>query len=119
MRKGQDGISGSIYLDGAVPSRATVKLRTSYVQQDDVHLATATVRETLLFSAALRLPAAVSLRARTAFVEQVMAIEHRRGLQMHVEIALVAGAGLPHRIERHGDGALVRGHRTDDHPDGR
>ncbi|MFN9938870.1 MAG: hypothetical protein ACK56I_05285, partial [bacterium] len=30
-----------------------------------------------------------------AFVEQVVAIEHRRGLQVHVEVALVARARAP------------------------
>jgi ABC-type multidrug transport system ATPase subunit/ABC-type multidrug transport system permease subunit len=71
--KTQGSLSGDVFLGGArVASPADVARVAGYVQQDDVHLATATVRETLLFSAALRLPAAVSRDARTAFVERVM-----------------------------------------------
>jgi ABC-type multidrug transport system fused ATPase/permease subunit len=62
--KTQGKLSGAVFLGGArVASPADVARVAGYVQQDDVHLATATVRETLLFSAALRLPAAVSARA--------------------------------------------------------
>jgi ABC-type multidrug transport system ATPase subunit len=72
MRKGQDGLSGSIYLDGAVPSRATVKLRTSYVQQDDALCAWSTIEESLLFAAACKLRGCDAAEQRTR-VESVLA----------------------------------------------
>lgn len=46
--------------------------KTGYVQQQDVHLETATVREALRFSAALRQPASVSLRDKYDYVEEVI-----------------------------------------------
>jgi ABC-type multidrug transport system ATPase subunit len=71
--KTQGTTSGAVFLGGArVASPADVARVAGVVQQDDVHLETATVRETLLFSAAMRLPAAVTARARAAFVEQIM-----------------------------------------------
>jgi len=42
---------------------------TGYVEQNDLHLSTSTVRESLTFSAELRLPQAVEKKQREAFVE--------------------------------------------------
>lgn len=46
--------------------------KTGYVQQQDLHLATATVRETLAFSALLRQPARYSKQEKLAYVDEVI-----------------------------------------------
>jgi ATP-binding cassette subfamily G (WHITE) protein 2 (PDR) len=46
--------------------------KTGYVQQQDLHLATATVRETLEFSALLRQPARYSKAEKLAYVDEVI-----------------------------------------------
>jgi ATP-binding cassette subfamily G (WHITE) protein 2 (PDR) len=46
--------------------------KTGYVQQQDLHLATATVRETLEFSALLRQPARYSKEEKLAYVDEVI-----------------------------------------------
>ncbi|ETN44469.1 uncharacterized protein HMPREF1541_10139 [Cyphellophora europaea CBS 101466] len=46
--------------------------KTGYVQQQDVHLSTSTVREALQFSALLRQPHAVPKHEKFAFVEEVI-----------------------------------------------
>jgi len=46
--------------------------KTGYVQQQDLHLATATVRETLEFSALLRQPAGHSKEEKLAYVDEVI-----------------------------------------------
>lgn len=56
------------------PRGHSFQRKTGYVQQQDVHLATATVREALRFSAALRQPASVSLQAKYDYVEEVIAL---------------------------------------------
>ncbi|GME84677.1 unnamed protein product [Ambrosiozyma monospora] len=45
---------------------------TGYVQQQDLHLSTSTVREALRFSAYLRQPSSVSKEEKNAYVETVM-----------------------------------------------
>ena len=47
---------------------------TGYAQQQDLHLATSTVREALRFSAYLRQPASVSKEEKNAYVESVLHI---------------------------------------------
>lgn len=50
-------VGGQIYANGAaLQSSDSFQRRTGYVQQQDLHLETATVREPLLFSASLRIP---------------------------------------------------------------
>jgi ATP-binding cassette subfamily G (WHITE) protein 2 (PDR) len=46
--------------------------KTGYVQQQDLHLPTATVRETLAFSALLRQPARYSKEEKLAYVDEVI-----------------------------------------------
>lgn len=46
--------------------------KTGYVQQQDLHLPTATVRETLQFSALLRQPPRYSKAEKLAYVEEVI-----------------------------------------------
>lgn len=46
--------------------------KTGYVQQQDLHLPTATVRETLEFSALLRQPSRYSKQEKLAYVDEVI-----------------------------------------------
>ncbi|KAK9454812.1 ABC-2 type transporter-domain-containing protein [Dipodascopsis uninucleata] len=48
--------------------------KTGYVQQQDLHLSTSTVREALTFSALLRQPAHVSREEKIAYVDEVIRI---------------------------------------------
>ena len=51
--------------------RATYARLSGYVEQSDIHSEKATVYESLMFSAALRMPPGVPRRLRAAFVEEV------------------------------------------------
>ena len=46
--------------------------KTGYVQQQDLHLPTATVREALVFSALLRQPSSTPRKEKTDYVEEVI-----------------------------------------------
>ena len=58
-------------VDG-MPSDASFQRKTGYVQQQDVHLSTCSVRESLEFSALLRQPASVSREEKLAYVDEVI-----------------------------------------------
>ncbi|SPO07503.1 probable ABC1 transport protein [Cephalotrichum gorgonifer] len=62
-------ISGSMLVDGH-PRDASFQRKTGYVQQQDLHLETTTVREALNFSALLRQPAHVPREEKLAYVEE-------------------------------------------------
>lgn len=64
-------ITGEMMVDGR-PRDASFQRKTGYVQQQDLHLETTTVREALRFSAMLRQPATVSLEEKYAYVEEVI-----------------------------------------------
>lgn len=64
-------VEGEFYLDGR-PLPVSFKRSVAYVQQQDVHLETSTVREALQFSAMLRQPAQVSKSEKLAFVEELI-----------------------------------------------
>ena len=64
-------VSGAMLVDGR-PRDSSFQRKTGYVQQQDLHLQTATVRESLQFSALLRQPANVSRRAKLEYVEEVI-----------------------------------------------
>ena len=66
-------VTGAMRVDGVVRG-ASFQRTTGYVQQQDVHLATSTVREALRFSAQLRQPASVPLQEKEAYVEDVIAL---------------------------------------------
>ncbi|GAE00310.1 ABC transporter CDR4, partial [Paecilomyces variotii No. 5] len=51
-------ISGEMLVDGR-PRDDSFQRKTGYVQQQDLHLETSTVREAIVFSALLRQPASV------------------------------------------------------------
>lgn len=64
-------VTGSMFVNGA-PLDNSFQRKTGYVQQQDLHLETATVRESLRFSAMLRQPKSVSKAEKHAYVEDVI-----------------------------------------------
>jgi ABC-type multidrug transport system ATPase subunit/ABC-type multidrug transport system permease subunit len=61
-----------ITLNGHPKEAKSFSRLTAYVEQQDIHCGFATVRESLDFSASLRLPTSVTTEQRVAFVEQVL-----------------------------------------------
>lgn len=64
-------ISGDAFVDGRTRD-ASFQRKTGYVQQQDLHLSTSTVREALNFSALLRQPAQVPRKEKIAYVDEVI-----------------------------------------------
>ncbi|ETN41430.1 uncharacterized protein HMPREF1541_03366 [Cyphellophora europaea CBS 101466] len=64
-------ISGDMLVDGQQRD-SSFQRKTGYVQQQDLHLETSTVREALTFSAVLRQPAHVSRAEKVAYVDEVI-----------------------------------------------
>ena len=64
-------LTGDMLVNGK-PLDASFQRKTGYVQQQDLHLETTTVREALRFSAALRQPKSVPLKEKYDFVEDVI-----------------------------------------------
>ncbi|RMZ82683.1 hypothetical protein DV738_g1588, partial [Chaetothyriales sp. CBS 135597] len=64
-------ISGEMLVDGQQRD-SSFQRKTGYVQQQDLHLETTTVREALNFSAILRQPAHISRREKLEYVDQVI-----------------------------------------------
>ena len=54
------------------PRNASFQRKTGYVQQQDLHLSTTTVREALNFSALLRQPTHVSRKEKLAYVDEII-----------------------------------------------
>ncbi|KAF2852399.1 ABC transporter-like protein [Plenodomus tracheiphilus IPT5] len=66
-------ISGEMLVNGH-PRDIGFQRKTGYVQQQDLHLATATVREALVFSAVLRQTAATPYEEKVAYVDEVIEV---------------------------------------------
>ncbi|BGP36017.1 Multidrug resistance protein [Rhodotorula toruloides] len=64
-------VTGDILVDG-MPRIESFQRKTGYVQQQDLHLSTASVREALQFSAILRQPASTPRAEKLAYVEEVL-----------------------------------------------
>lgn len=64
-------ITGEMLVDGH-PRDNSFQRKTGYVQQQDLHLSTSTVREALNFSALLRQPADVPRAEKLAYVDEVI-----------------------------------------------
>ncbi|KAF2137562.1 uncharacterized protein K452DRAFT_312182 [Aplosporella prunicola CBS 121167] len=64
-------ITGDALVDGR-PRDDSFQRKTGYVQQQDLHLETSTVREALTFSALLRQPAHVSKAEKLEYVDEVI-----------------------------------------------
>ena len=84
-------VSGGLYIDGS-PLPKSFRRLMGYVQQQDIHLPTQTVREALQMTARLRRPKDVSLVEKDAYVETVISVLELDGLAE----ALIGtpGAGL-------------------------
>ncbi|KIX92790.1 uncharacterized protein Z520_11453 [Fonsecaea multimorphosa CBS 102226] len=66
-------VSGKITVDG-MPLKPSFQRTTGYVQQQDLHMPTSTVREALRFSALLRQPASIPKTAKFEYVEKVIEV---------------------------------------------
>lgn len=64
-------ITGDMLVNGK-PLDSSFQRKTGYVQQQDLHMATSTVRESLRFSAMLRQPKNVSKQEKYDYVEDVI-----------------------------------------------
>lgn len=64
-------IGGDVYVDGRQRD-TSFQRKTGYVQQQDLHLATSTVREALNFSAILRQPGDIPRKEKLAYVDEVI-----------------------------------------------
>ncbi|KAF2258149.1 putative multidrug resistance ABC transporter [Lojkania enalia] len=64
-------ITGQMLVDGR-PRDESFQRKTGYAQQQDLHLATSTVREALVFSALLRQPAHVPRQEKIEYVDEVI-----------------------------------------------
>lgn len=80
-------VSGSMLVNGA-PLDSSFPRKTGYVQQQDLHLETSTVREALQFSAMLRQPKSVSKREKYDYVENVIKM-------LNMEDFAEAAVGVP------------------------
>ncbi|KAL1890776.1 hypothetical protein Sste5346_008101 [Sporothrix stenoceras] len=88
-------VSGDILINGKMPTSSFPR-RTGYVQQQDLHLETTTVREALRFSAILRQPRSVSKAEKYATVEEVIQM---LGMQDFAE-AVVGSLGEGLNVEQ-------------------
>src|SRR3954470_3333967 len=64
-------VTGQMLVDGRERDTGFQR-KTGYVQQQDLHLATSTVREALIFSALLRQPKKVPRQEKFDYVEEVI-----------------------------------------------
>ncbi|KAH9045960.1 ABC-2 type transporter-domain-containing protein [Lactarius hengduanensis] len=87
------GVVGGERLVNGYPLPSDFQAQTGYVQQMDTHLAQATVREALLFSAKLRQPPTVPLKEKEAYVDTVLKM---CGLEKYAD-AIVGSLGVEHR----------------------
>ena len=74
MRKTSGKIEGEILINGFPQDPATFKRLSGYVEQQDIHMGLSTVRESLMFSANLRLPRSTSEEQRSAFVDEILGL---------------------------------------------
>ncbi|KAF4246959.1 hypothetical protein CNMCM8980_007995 [Aspergillus fumigatiaffinis] len=70
-------VTGEMLVDGRQRD-SSFQRKTGYVQQQDLHLATTTVREALEFSALLRQPPQYSRTEKLEYVEKVIDLLHMR-----------------------------------------
>ncbi|KAF9890375.1 hypothetical protein FE257_006043 [Aspergillus nanangensis] len=84
-------VTGEMLVDGC-PRDQSFQRKTGYVQQQDLHLHTTTVREALRFSAVLRQPANVSHQEKLDYVEEVIKL---LGMDTYADAVVgVPGEGL-------------------------
>ena len=84
-------VTGEMLVDGR-PRDQSFQRKTGYVQQQDLHLSTSTVREALEFSALLRQPASVSRKEKIDYVDEVIKL---LGMEAYADAVVgVPGEGL-------------------------
>ncbi|PYH42416.1 pleiotropic drug resistance family ABC transporter [Aspergillus saccharolyticus JOP 1030-1] len=84
-------VTGDMLVDGK-PRDQSFQRKTGYVQQQDVHLSTSTVREALQFSALLRQPAHLSRQEKLDYVDEVIKL---LGMETYADAVVgVPGEGL-------------------------
>ena len=71
-RKTAGKIEGSIIVNGQPQDPAVYRRISAYVEQADAHMPLSTVRESMLFSAQLRLPNTVPVETRERFVDELI-----------------------------------------------
>jgi len=71
QRKDAGEIRGSILIDGK-PQGISFQRMTGYCEQMDVHEATSTVKEALIFSAVLRQPRDIPHEEKLAYVDHII-----------------------------------------------
>ena len=71
-------VSGQMLVDGR-QRNSGFQRKTGYVQQQDLHLATSTVREALNFSALLRQPKTTPKKEKLAYVDEVIKVLEMEG----------------------------------------
>ena len=84
-------LSGEMLVDGRQRD-ASFQRKTGYVQQQDIHLQTSTVREALEFSAVLRQPAHIPRAEKVGYVDEVIRL---LDMQMYADAVVgIPGEGL-------------------------
>jgi ATP-binding cassette subfamily G (WHITE) protein 2 (PDR) len=66
-------VTGQMFVDGRERDTGFQR-KTGYVQQQDLHLSTSTVREALSFSAILRQPKSIPRDEKLAYVDEVIKV---------------------------------------------
>ncbi|PYH91005.1 putative ABC multidrug transporter [Aspergillus ellipticus CBS 707.79] len=84
-------VTGEMFING-LPLNRSFKRQTSYIQQHDFHLETATVRESLQFNAMLRQPSSICREEKLAYVEDMIKLLGMEGIAEAV--VGVSGKGL-------------------------
>lgn len=83
-------ITGNMFVDGQQRDESFQR-KTGYVQQQDLHLETSTVREALIFSARLRQPQDVPDTEKIAYCTEVI---HLLGMEEYADAVVgVPGEG--------------------------
>ncbi|XP_047340987.1 ABC transporter G family member 35-like [Impatiens glandulifera] len=80
-RKTGGYIEGDIRISGFPKKQETFARISGYCEQNDIHSPQVTVRESLIYSAFLRLPKEVSMNEKMTFVDQVMELVELDNLQ--------------------------------------
>jgi len=80
-RKTGGYIEGEIYISGYPKNQETFARISGYCEQNDIHSPQITIRESLLFSAFLRLPKEVTNQEKKIFVDEVMELVELDGLK--------------------------------------
>lgn len=83
-------LAGSVLVNGVKLNPSRFRLISGYVDQEDLLVANLTVRETLLFSANLRLPESVTSQEKENIVDSVLA---ELGLE-HIADSRIGGGGV-------------------------